>query len=234
MPDFVTIYAQHADMYDRLVEREDFHHWLLPALRQVAAIDGARVAEFGAGTGRLTRMLAPSVTSIVACDRSAHMLEFARTRLHALHIDNSALLVADNAAMPLAAGQFSLSIAGWSFGHTTEWRPDSWREEIGRAIAEMRRLLRPGGTAVIIETLGTGRSEPQPPVPRLADYYDWLEHDLGWRSAWVRTDYRFSSQAEAEELTGWFFGSVMPSTTDPHGRAIVPECTGIWWTQVQQ
>jgi hypothetical protein len=93
----------------------------------------------------------------------------------------------------------------------------------------MRRVLRPGGTAIILETLGTGRETPHPPSEALAAYYAMLETDYGFASTWIRTDYRFESQAEAEELTGFFFGAASATTTTEEGYAIVPECTGIWW-----
>jgi hypothetical protein len=111
----------------------------------------------------------------------------------------------------------------------TEWYPDSWRDEIGQAISEMRRVLRPGGTAIIVETLGTGRETPQPPSERLAAYYTMLERDYEFAATWIRTDYRFESQAEANELTGFFFGTPAPTTLTEEGFAIVPECTGVWW-----
>ncbi|HEU5089346.1 MAG TPA: class I SAM-dependent methyltransferase, partial [Roseiflexaceae bacterium] len=223
MPDFRSIYAQHADHYDRLVEREDFHHNLLPSLRSIAPAiasnDACRVVEFGAGTGRLTRMLAPLAASVTACDRSEHMLRYAAERLKRRYIDNVALVVAENEHMPIADQKCELAIAGWSLGHSTDWFADRWQAVIGAALDEMWRVLAPGGTAIVIETLGTGTSEPRAPSERLQRYYDWLEQALGWRSIWIRTDYRFASQAEADELTTFFFGQAMPWQLDSQGRA---------------
>jgi ubiquinone/menaquinone biosynthesis C-methylase UbiE len=229
MPEFATIYEQHADIYDQLVSREDHQGNLLRALRGICNLDGLRVAELGAGTGRITRLLAPWVRRIVACDRSAHMLHFAKQRLNTMGITTVGWAVADNAALPLATASADLAIAGWSFGHATSWDAERWQLVIGAALTEMQRVLRPGGTAVVIETLGTGRTEPAPPNQQLADYYAWLERDLGWQRLWIRTDYRFRSQAEADELTEFFFGSRSATLPGPTGQVIVPECTGIWW-----
>ena len=51
----------------------------------------------------------------------------------------------------------------------------------------------------------------------------------GFASTWVRTDYRFSSAAEAEELIGFFFGPELAARVAGEGMLVVPECTGIWW-----
>ena len=229
MPDFKTIYANHADRYDRLVAREDYQGNLLRALGEIRPLVGIDVVEFGAGTGRFTHMLAPLVGSIRAFDASQHMLDVAAETLSRGGWSNWQLAVADSRELPVEHDGADLALAGWTFGHMTDWYPDTWRDEIGRAIGEMRRVLRPGGAGVIVETLGTGRETPQPPAERLATYYAMLERDYRCATTWIRTDYRFESQAEAAELTGFFFGAPSPTKLTAEGAAIVPECTGVWW-----
>jgi ubiquinone/menaquinone biosynthesis C-methylase UbiE len=229
MPDFQTIYDHHADQYDRLVAREDYQGNIALALEQIRPLAGLDVVEFGAGTGRLTGILAPHVRSVRAFDASQHMLDMAAAKLARSGLSNWELSVADSRAMPAESASADFAIAGWTFGHMTEWFPDSWRDEIGRAVSEMQRVLRPGGAMVIIETLGTGRETPEPPNQRLATYYDMLEQQYGFDRTWIRTDYRFESQDEADRLTSFFFDSPSPTIPADQGRAIVPECTGIWW-----
>ncbi len=231
MPGFKEIYAHHAPEYDRLVAREDYNGNILPALQPIRPLDGLDVVEFGAGTGRLTRLLAPHVRTIHAFDGSPHMLSVARTTLPESLRPNWQLAVADNQLLPVAARSADLAIAGWSFGHATDWHAEAWRDEIDGAVQEMRRVLRSDGTAVILETMGTGRETPQPPTPELTAFYRWLEDEQGFATTTIRTDYRFASQAEAEELTGFFFGSPMVVSLLPDGRVVLPECTGIWWLQ---
>ncbi len=149
MPTFEEIYALHADAYDTLIEREDYQGHLLPALAQIAPLEGARVVEFGAGTGRLTRLLAPLVQRIRAYDASAHMLSLAELHLNAMGVTTWELGVADNKHLPVEDAGADVAIAGWSFGHAVDWFPDSWRDEIGAAVDEMTRVIRPGGTAII-------------------------------------------------------------------------------------
>lgn len=225
---FQQIYASKAAEYDRMVEAEDYQGNLLPTLSEICPLDDLDVVEFGAGTGRLTRLLAPVVRQVCAFDISPHMLSIGRDTLP--EAKNWHVVAGDNRQMPVRGAVADLVIAGWSFGHLTDWAGERWREEIGAALDEMRRILRPGGTAIILETLGTGSETPQPPNVALAAYYDWLVAQ-GWSQRWIRTDYQFESVDEADELTRFFFGDGLADRIRRENLLILPECTGIWWIQ---
>ncbi len=230
MPDhFKQIYTTQAAKYDAMVAREDYQGNLLPALESIRPLAGMDVVEFGAGTGRLTRLLAPLVNSIHAYDQSAHMLEIARPTLLATGMTNWTLQVAENDNLPEPDNGADLAIEGWSFGHATGWNPAGWRDEIGQALSEMQRILKPRGTAIILETLGTGSETPQPPSPILAELYAWLENEQGFHHQWLRTDYQFASVNEADDLTRYFFGDELAERIVREQLVILPECTGIWW-----
>jgi ubiquinone/menaquinone biosynthesis C-methylase UbiE len=232
MPSFEEIYAGHAEIYDALIEREDYEGNLLKALQAIRPLEGIDVVEFGAGTGRFTRMLAPMVKSIRAFDASEHMLEVARRRLTDMGLENWSLGVAQNDALPIEDASADLAIEGWSFGHQTVWNPDRWREETAKAVAEMERVLRPGGTAVIAETMGTGLDKPAPPSEGLAAFYRWLEEEQGFESTAVTTDYRFMNMAEADTLVRFFFGDDLADRVVRENMMILPEWTGLWWKMV--
>ncbi|MFN8373267.1 MAG: class I SAM-dependent methyltransferase [Anaerolineae bacterium] len=228
MPTFEEIYAYHAAEYDALISREDYQGNLLKTLAAIRPLAGLDVVEMGAGTGRFTRMLAPHVKSIRAYDASQHMLDKAAETLRALGVSNWTVQAADNRAIPAEDGSADLSIAGWSFGHSVAWYPDTWRIEIGKAIGELTRVLRLGGAAVIVETLGTGAETPNPPTPGLAAYYAWLESEHGFTRTAIRTDYQFESLAEAESLARFFFGDAMGDAVIRKQWVILPEYTGVW------
>ncbi|MBI5927774.1 MAG: class I SAM-dependent methyltransferase [Chloroflexi bacterium] len=231
MPAQDEIYQKHADKYDLLVMREDYQANILAALQNIYPLQGAEVVEFGAGTGRMTGIVAPYVKSILATDISNHMLAVADEKLTPQY-PHLRLVVADNRQMPIKNASADIAIAGWSFGHATVWYQENWQAEISQAVDEMRRILRPGGVAIILETLGTGREVPNPPTDILAAYYNWMENEQGFNHTWIRTDYRFESPEEADFLVRFFFGNNFADTVMHGNQVVLPECTGVWWLRV--
>ena len=230
--DFKTIYATKAEAYEAMIAPEDYMGNLLPALERIRPFTHQQIVEFGAGTGRLTCMLAPLVDFIHASDGSAHMLTVAERKLREGGWQNWQLHHADNANLPLPSHSADIAIEGWSFAHACGWFPDSWRHEVGQMIAEMQRILKPGGTFILLETLGTGFTEPTPPTPQLAALYDWWTATYQLHHAWIRTDYQFQSPEEAAYLTRFFFGDELADLILAEQLTILPECTGIWWQTV--
>lgn len=229
MSDAREVYQSHPGEYDALVRREDREGNLLKAIRAISPLEGAEVVELGAGTGRVTTLLAPHVRSIRAFDLSAPMLEVARGHLERLGVTNWELGVADNASLPVADGTADVAIAGWTYGHQTVWNESGWREPIEQALGEMLRVLRPGGLAIVIETLGTGHTVPFTPPLQLARYYELLTGAFHFERTWIRTDYEFESMAEGEKLVRFFFGDQRASRFASAGDRVLPECTGLWW-----
>jgi ubiquinone/menaquinone biosynthesis C-methylase UbiE len=231
MPSEAEVYRRHAEAYARLVAREDYQGNILRALEEIAPLAGLDAVELGAGTGRLTGLLARRVRSIVACDASPHMLSAAAHRLAQSGLRNWRLAVADHRSLPLPDACADLAISGWSIAYLKVWGGRGWRAEVGKALREMQRTLRPGGRTVILETLGTGHEQPVRPK-KLAAYYRFLEEQgFAWR--WMRTDYRFANLAEAQELAGFFFGEAMQRQVTEKEWVILPECTGIWYSPIE-
>ncbi|MFQ5943256.1 MAG: class I SAM-dependent methyltransferase [Anaerolineales bacterium] len=225
-PEHREIYAQHADQYELLVSREDHESNIPRALDGITSFDAKDVVELGAGTGRLARLLAPAAKSVHAFDASPNMLQVAAAKLQGDGSRNWSVAAADHRSVPLAAQSADVVISGWSVVYLVVWHMDTWKHELARGLAEMRRILRPGGRIIILETLGTGHASPQPP-DNLLDYYSFLEQE-GFASSWIRTDYRFESSKEAEHIVSFFFGEEMVSELIVDGSITLPECTGIW------
>jgi ubiquinone/menaquinone biosynthesis C-methylase UbiE len=223
------IYQFHPEQYDALVRSEDRAGNLLKAIRDIVVLDGADVVELGAGTGRVTALLGPHVRSIRAFDIAPPMLEVARLKLAQLAVRNCELQIADNARLPVPDESADISIAAWTHGHQTVWTAEGWRAPIEAAIAEMIRVLRPGGAAIVIETLGTGHTTPFAPPAELERYYALLAEQFHFKRTWIRTDYEFSSLAEGERLLRFFFGEELARRIVSTGSPVLPECTGLWW-----
>jgi ubiquinone/menaquinone biosynthesis C-methylase UbiE len=226
---FDRIYSGKALPYHELVVREDVEGNLPAALRDIVDLSGRTVVEMGAGTGRVTKIVAAAAARVLAFDRSPHMLDRAREYLADEVMRCVTLAAADNDAIPLPNGSADAVIEGWSFGHTVTRTEAGWKDRAEVLLAEAARLLRPGGTMIIIETLGTGARIPSPPGTILPRYYAWLEQERGFTARWIRTDYLFESLDKARELVEFFFGSMVPHEIRPDGTVLVPECTGLWW-----
>jgi ubiquinone/menaquinone biosynthesis C-methylase UbiE len=227
MPTEKEVYEAHADQYERLVEREDYQNNLLAAIETYCPLNGLDVVELGAGTGRLTRLLAPHVRSIQAFDSSAHMLEVAEISLREMGLTNWEINVADHRQIPVRDSSADLVISGWSFCYLAVWGGADWQFALRDGLNEIKRILRPGGMILIIESLGTGTEKPRPPE-HLEAYFAWLT-EAGFERGWTRSDYCFESLEEAVELSTFFFGEEMGQQVREKNWVILPECTGIWW-----
>lgn len=115
MPDARASYEFHAEEYDALVRCEDRDGQLLNAIRDRVTLEGSEVVELGAGTGRVTALLAPHVRSIQAFDIAPAMLDVARRTLSKLGTRNWQVGEADNARLPETLGT----------GHSVPFTPPS-------------------------------------------------------------------------------------------------------------
>lgn len=232
MPDYHSIYLNQAEQYERMVAREDYQGNLWRTLEQICPFEGKTVVDLGAGTGRLTLPIAATAKAVYAFDASPHMLEINLAKLRQSGYTNWMLAAADNGNLPLKDAAADIAVEGWSFGHSVGWFAENWREEIGMALAEMGRVLRPDGMAIILETLGTGHPEPFPPTEGLAAFYRWLQHEHGFQTMDIRTDYQFESPSEGQALLRFFFDDELADRIVEEELTILPECTGVWWKWV--
>ncbi len=226
-----NLYQRHPAEYDLLVSHEDYQGSLLPAVERLQPLAGATAAEFGCGTGRVTALLAGKVKRLHAFDLNAAMLRAARERQQRERWQGVSLALADSRSMPAASAWADFAIEGWAFLHIAVWNPDDWQVQLGRALDEMRRIVRPGGKMILIETLGTGETSPNP-EPRFREVYEFLEAAGGFRRESIRTDYRFESKAPIQKVVVPLFGPGMLDRLihTPEGW-VLPECTGLWWRE---
>jgi arsenite methyltransferase len=105
--------------------------------RLLALRPGEGVVDIGAGPGFLAAEMAAEGARVVAVDPSASMRELARSRSDIEVLDGSA------EALPLPDGALDAAVAT----QVLEYVPD-----VPGALAEIRRVLRPGGRVLLLDT----------------------------------------------------------------------------------
>ena len=224
------IYQNDGDRYEALIAREDYQGNISRALDEIVKIDGLDVFDLGAGTGRLAVMLAPRAKSMRAFDTAEEMLRVCREKFEASGLTNWQVDVADHRSIPVEDDSADLVLSGWSVAYLYVWNPETWQVELEKWLDEMKRVLRPNSHIVLFESLGTGNELPIK-LEHLKEYYPWLDA-VGFKHQWIRTDYRFESIDEAEELSRFFFGDELGDKVRQNNWVVLPECTGVWWLKV--
>jgi len=224
------IYQNDGDRYEALIAREDYQGNIEKALDEIVKVDDLDVLDLGAGTGRLAVLLAPRTKSMRAFDTAEEMLRVCREKFTAKGLSNWQVDVADHRSIPIADHSADLVVSGWSVAYLYVWNAETWKVELEKWLGEMKRILRPGSFIVLFESLGTGNESPIQ-LEHLKEYYPWLD-EAGFQNKWIRTDYKFESVEEAEELARFFFGDDLGNKVRQNNWVILPECTGVWWKQI--
>ena len=122
----------------------------------------ATVGDLGCGPGHVTGWLAAHGASATGIDLSAGMIDVARREQSAAEFR-----VGDLLSLPAADGEFGAVVAFYSIIHLAPG-------ELPAALAEMHRVVRPGGLALLAFHVGT----------EVRHFSEWLGHD-------VDVDFRF-------------------------------------------
>jgi ubiquinone/menaquinone biosynthesis C-methylase UbiE len=224
------IYQSEGDRYEALISREDYQGNIRRAIDEILSVDGLYIFDLGAGTGRLTLLLAARARSIRAFDASAEMLRVCRERLLASGLSNWQVDVADHRQLPVSNHSADLVVSGWSVSYLAVWSQENGQVELDKWLNEMQRVLRKEGTIILFESLGTGNEEPIR-LEHVESTYQWLDAN-GFVDTWIRTDYKFESLDEAIDLSRFFFGDELGNKVEQNQWMILPECTGVWWRKI--
>ena len=134
-------FSSSAGQWDRVRDDLFGDRFHLAALAAFASREWT-VGDLGCGTGQVSASLAPFVERVVAVDASAAMLQAAKKRLH--EFDNIDLRRGELEALPIDDGRLDAATLMLVLHHLAE--PD-------RALAEVARVLKPHGRAVIVDML---------------------------------------------------------------------------------
>ncbi len=104
------------------------------------------VLDVGAGTGLLTLAAAPHVAEVSALDISPAMCGHLRSKLARLGIGNVEVLVENATRLPFEDASLDIVISNYCFHHLAD-------TDKRRALAEIERVLRPGGRLVFADMM---------------------------------------------------------------------------------
>jgi demethylmenaquinone methyltransferase/2-methoxy-6-polyprenyl-1,4-benzoquinol methylase len=147
--DVARMFDAVADRYDRMNAVMTFgqeRRWRRVVAEQLALQPGARVLDLAAGTGASSLPFAAAGASVVACDFSIGMLGVGRREHPQL-----TFVAGDALRLPFADGAFDAVTISFGLRNVAD---------VGAALGELRRVTRPGGRLVVLET-------SQPPRPLL-------------------------------------------------------------------
>jgi ubiquinone/menaquinone biosynthesis C-methylase UbiE/DNA-binding transcriptional ArsR family regulator len=134
-------FASSAGQWDRLRDELFGDRFHLAALAAFAE-DSWTIGDLGCGTGRASEAIAPFVARVIAVDASAAMLQAAKKRLQPF--DNVDLRRGDLEALPIDDGLLDAATLMLVLHHVTE---------PARALAEVARVLKPGGRLILVDML---------------------------------------------------------------------------------
>jgi ubiquinone/menaquinone biosynthesis methyltransferase len=137
------LFSTIADRYDLITVLLSYgrdRHWK-HRLVSMASIDRSSAAlDLACGTGDLAYALHARGARVVGLDLTPRMIELARSKAPAGA--RPAFLVGDMMALPFADGSFDLVTTGYGIRNVPT---------IGPALAEIRRVLRPGGVLLSLD-----------------------------------------------------------------------------------
>ncbi|MFD1177811.1 class I SAM-dependent methyltransferase [Paenibacillus puldeungensis] len=221
-----NVYLNQSELYDAMISRQPNLADIINEIRPFKYLD---VLDLGAGSGRLSTVIAPLAKSLICTDISRPMLEVLEKKLMSNNYSlNWKTVVSDHRELPVPEASIDLVVSGWSISYLTNTYESGWEQNLDLIITELQRVLKPNGSIIIFETMGTGYETPNPPE-FLTSYYALLQDKYGFDHRWVRTDYIFESVDDAIKNTEFFFGQELIDKIIQNQWSIVPECAGIWW-----
>ena len=133
--------------FDRLAGRFERHYapgrsWKGLAETLLMLVPPVIVADLGAGEGLFAQMLARRAKEVIAIDNSERMVEFGARQARENRLSNLSYRKGDLEAVPIDDSTVDVALFSQSLHHATH--PE-------RAIAEAFRILKPGGSLIILD-----------------------------------------------------------------------------------
>ncbi len=200
---------------DRLVES---------AMAALHPFDGADLVDIGCGTGfHLPRFVELGCASVLGVEPHPPLEAMARARTAGMARVTVAQGVAQ--ALPLADDSTDIAHARWAYFFGAGCEP---------GLRELERVLRPGGTAFVLDndatrsTFGHWFSRAYPSYDAVAVERFWGRQ--GWSRERLTIRWEFDTRADLEAVVGIEFpGTVAEGILAEHEGTGVDYAVNLWW-----
>ncbi|MGY1577384.1 class I SAM-dependent methyltransferase [Streptomyces sp. MN13] len=215
LPARVNDYDGFAEAYSAESEHSLVNaYYARPAMVALAGdVAGRRILDAGCGSGPLSAALRDRGAVVTGIDASAEMLALARRRLG----DDAALHVVDlRDPLPFADGAFDDVVASLVLHYLEDWGP---------TLAELRRVLRPGGRLIASVDHPFVAYTIQDPRP---DYFANTSYAFEWTFGGRSVPMRFwrkplQAMIDAFTAAGFRVAGISEPQPDPAARDLFPD-----------
>ncbi len=196
------------------------------AMRQVHDWAGGSLLDIGCGSGFHLPRFARSAREVVGVEPYEPLAERARSRVAALGLDNVTVLDGVAQALPLPDRSVDVAHARWAYFFGPGCEP---------GLAELKRVVRPGGTAFVVDndatrsTFGAWFRRADPAYDPDAIERFWRRQ--GWSRIPVEMRWAFERREDFEAVVGMEFGpTVADGILAEHPGTSVDYAVNLWWT----
>lgn len=135
--------APRYDAFNRFASLGLDEGWRRAAIRQLALPPASQVLDFATGTGDLAFAAARSGLRVVGCDFAARMIDIAHAKASSRGASATWFHVARGEHLPYGEALFDGAVSAFAMRNVKPVLP--------QVLAELHRVLRPGGRLVILE-----------------------------------------------------------------------------------
>ncbi|HEY5247507.1 MAG TPA: class I SAM-dependent methyltransferase [Dermatophilaceae bacterium] len=186
---------------------------------------GQRVLDIGCGSGFHLPGFAQTAATVVGVEPHEPLADLARQRVNDLSLTNVSVLEGTAQQLPLADDSVDVMHARWAYFFGPGCEP---------GLAEVERVLRPGGTAFIIDndasrsTFGRWFRWAMPAYDPVAVERFWAR--MGWSRTRIDMRWSFASRADFESvLRIEFTQTLADGILADHGGSGVDYAVSLWW-----
>lgn len=186
---------------------------------------GQRVLDVGCGSGFHLSRFAQSASAVLGVEPYEPLVILARQRIRDLALASTSVVSGAAQALPLADGSVDVVHARWAYFFGPGCEP---------GLAEVERVLRPGGTAFVIDndasrsTFGRWFRRAHPAHDPVAIERFWTRQ--GWSRERINMRWSFRSRADFESVLQIEFSqTLVDGILAEHAGTGVDYAVSLWW-----